>query len=119
MGVRAHGPGWNDSGSHVIIPLFPLKQLEGYFGADLVILKRGQMTRTIPEFALLSPSSRTKPTGRVTVNGLHTMELSFEPGILQPRSQDLAIDDPLAVARFMASTDHCLRPLPSGFLKLG
>ncbi|GBN78338.1 hypothetical protein AVEN_61904-1 [Araneus ventricosus] len=78
------------------------------------------MTRTIPEFALLSPSSRTKPTGRVTVNGPHTMELSFEAGLFQPRSQDFATADPLAVASFMASTDHCLRPLPSGFfLKLG
>ncbi|GBL78861.1 hypothetical protein AVEN_48849-1 [Araneus ventricosus] len=28
-----------------------LKQHEGYFGTDLVILNRGQMTRTTPELA--------------------------------------------------------------------
>ncbi|GBL92091.1 hypothetical protein AVEN_102633-1 [Araneus ventricosus] len=55
------------------------------------------MSRTTPELEIPSPSSRTAPTGwRLTTtcdlerNGSHTVESGFEPGILQPRSQDLA-----------------------------
>ncbi|GBL97278.1 hypothetical protein AVEN_274625-1, partial [Araneus ventricosus] len=36
---------------------------EGYFGTDLVILNRGQMTRTTPELAPPSQSFRATPTG--------------------------------------------------------
>ncbi|GBM87005.1 hypothetical protein AVEN_19900-1 [Araneus ventricosus] len=35
----------------------------GSFGTDLVILKRGQTTRTTPELAPLSPNFRTEPAG--------------------------------------------------------
>ncbi|GBM66348.1 hypothetical protein AVEN_227814-1 [Araneus ventricosus] len=40
-----------------------LKQHEGYFRADLVILNLGQMTRTTPELAPPLPNFRTTPTG--------------------------------------------------------
>ncbi|GBM29908.1 hypothetical protein AVEN_246467-1 [Araneus ventricosus] len=40
-----------------------LKQHEGYLGTDLVILNRGQMTRTTPELAPPSPNFRATPTG--------------------------------------------------------
>ncbi|GBM29168.1 hypothetical protein AVEN_27788-1 [Araneus ventricosus] len=73
------------------------------------------MTRTMPELALLSPSSRTTPTGWrlittcvIARNGPHTVESVFEHGILQTRSQDLATAASLAVASFMASIDHDL-----------
>ncbi|GBM32642.1 hypothetical protein AVEN_89640-1 [Araneus ventricosus] len=39
-----------------------LKQHEGYLGTDLVILNRGQMTRTTPELASPSPNFRATPT---------------------------------------------------------
>ncbi|GBL77919.1 hypothetical protein AVEN_143253-1 [Araneus ventricosus] len=82
------------------------------------------MTRTTPELALLSPSSLTIPIGwRLAIgfdlarHGLHTVESGFEPGILQPRTLPPGYRPaPLpAVVRFMTSTDHCPRPLPSNF----
>ncbi|GBM13569.1 hypothetical protein AVEN_235154-1 [Araneus ventricosus] len=85
------------------------------------------MARTAPELALPSPSSRNTPTRwRLTTmcdlerNKIHTVESGFQPGILQPRNQDLVTAAALAAASFMASTDHCPRPSPSGvFLNLG
>ncbi|GBN61250.1 hypothetical protein AVEN_128969-1 [Araneus ventricosus] len=41
----------------------PLKQHEGYFGTDLVILNHGQMTRTTPELAPTFPNFHATPTG--------------------------------------------------------
>ncbi|GBM36875.1 hypothetical protein AVEN_82859-1 [Araneus ventricosus] len=40
-----------------------LKQHEGYFGTDLVILNLGQMTRTTPELAPPSLNFHATPTG--------------------------------------------------------
>ncbi|GBM16849.1 hypothetical protein AVEN_99746-1 [Araneus ventricosus] len=68
------------------------------------------MIRTTPELALLSPSSRTTPTGWRLIttcdlarNGLHTMESGFEPGILQLRSQDLSTGPPRPPLQLQAS----------------
>ncbi|GBM88142.1 hypothetical protein AVEN_213957-1 [Araneus ventricosus] len=40
-----------------------MKQHEGYFWTDLVILNHGQMTRTTPELAPPSPNFHDTPTG--------------------------------------------------------
>ncbi|GBM96570.1 hypothetical protein AVEN_103129-1 [Araneus ventricosus] len=39
------------------------KQIEGYFGMDLIILSRSQMARPTPELAPYCPNFRTTPTG--------------------------------------------------------
>ncbi|GBN57176.1 hypothetical protein AVEN_158016-1 [Araneus ventricosus] len=45
-------------------------QHEGYFGTDLVILNRGQMTETTPELAPRSPSFHATPTlGHLATTG--------------------------------------------------
>ncbi|GBM23278.1 hypothetical protein AVEN_214546-1 [Araneus ventricosus] len=46
-----------------------LKQHEGYFGTDLVILNIGQMTRMTPKLARSSPNFRTKPAPSVLLPG--------------------------------------------------
>ncbi|GBM79988.1 hypothetical protein AVEN_47456-1 [Araneus ventricosus] len=80
------------------------------------------MTRTTPELALLSSSSRTTPTGwrltttcDLTRNKPRTTESGFEPGILQPRSQDLATAAPLQFAELMSkqAIEH-IEPSHSG-----
>ncbi|GBM28619.1 hypothetical protein AVEN_72190-1 [Araneus ventricosus] len=70
------------------------------------------MTRTTPELAPLSPTSWTTQTGwrLITMcdlarNGLHTVESGFEPGMLQPLSQDLATRLPRPLLQFKF---HCI-----------
>ncbi|GBM56942.1 hypothetical protein AVEN_82433-1 [Araneus ventricosus] len=59
-----------------------LKQHEGYFGTDLAILNRGQITSSTPELSLPSPNFRTNPAGRrlvttcdLTFNSTHTLRI--------------------------------------------
>ncbi|GBO37013.1 hypothetical protein AVEN_240801-1 [Araneus ventricosus] len=47
--------------SYINVPF--LKQHEGYFGTDLVILNLGQMTRTTPGLAPPSPNFHATPAG--------------------------------------------------------
>ncbi|GBL96109.1 hypothetical protein AVEN_104341-1 [Araneus ventricosus] len=73
----------------------------GLFGTDLVILNRGQMTRTALELAtsskLLNHTSR-KMFDPLREPGSHTqkfaVESGFEPGTLRPRSRDLITRTP-------------------------
>ncbi|GBN65168.1 hypothetical protein AVEN_63678-1, partial [Araneus ventricosus] len=52
------------------------------FWINVVILNRGQMTRTTPELAPPSPDFRITPEGE----RLAPYKAGFEPGILQPQS---------------------------------
>ncbi|GBN48176.1 hypothetical protein AVEN_209551-1 [Araneus ventricosus] len=71
----------------------------GYFGTDLVILSRDQMTRATPGLASPSPSFHATPTGGrlATTYDLaydRPGEAGFEPGTLWPQSRDLTTKPP-------------------------
>ncbi|GBM78127.1 hypothetical protein AVEN_17051-1 [Araneus ventricosus] len=66
-----------------------MKQHEGYFGMDLVILNHGQMMRTAPELAPPSPNFHATATGerlestsdlvcKGPIHGGSSVELGFE-----------------------------------------
>ncbi|GBM74680.1 hypothetical protein AVEN_58519-1 [Araneus ventricosus] len=50
----------------LIILTSVLKRHEGYFGTDLDILNRGQMTKTTSELPTPSPNFHTTPAGQAT-----------------------------------------------------
>ncbi|GBM04060.1 hypothetical protein AVEN_247933-1 [Araneus ventricosus] len=82
-----------------------LKQHDGYFETDLVILNCGQMMSTAPELVTSSPNFRTIAAGDIwplrmswhaagPIHGRSLVESGFEPGALQPRSRDLTTRPP-------------------------
>ncbi|GBM71923.1 hypothetical protein AVEN_102951-1 [Araneus ventricosus] len=89
--------------SYINVPF--LKQHEGCFWTALVILNRGQMTRTTAGLAPPFPSSRIAPAGECLATAYDSacnrpkhdgssVESGFQPGTLRLRSRDLTTRPP-------------------------
>ncbi|GBL85951.1 hypothetical protein AVEN_63254-1 [Araneus ventricosus] len=72
-----------------------LKQREGYFGTDLVILNRGQMTKATPELAASSPSFHSTPAGgHLASTDLTCTRLAYMAVLRWNRVSNLEISSP-------------------------
>ncbi|GBM22275.1 hypothetical protein AVEN_144651-1 [Araneus ventricosus] len=89
-----------DAGSQEDMNVPFLKQHEGYFGTDLVILNHGQMTRTIPELA-----------SSLKISAPHQLS---SPSIL---TDSLFPDHPYRLSSPTILTDSLLRPFLQTLLR--